>query len=136
VSVELAEGLPRKLALRPAMRLALLEPPPAYPEALAVALTDITVITASTGETTDAVLAFAPVMADLEQVAPLAVAAAPCDAPLWIAYPKGGSRVVTDLKRDLVPPVLAPLGYRPVAQVALDPTWSALRFRPADRVGR
>ena len=29
-----------------------------------------------------------------------------------------------------------PAGWRPVRQVALDETWSAMRFRPADRVGK
>ena len=27
-------------------------------------------------------------------------------------------------------------GLRPVSQVSIDETWSALRFRPKDRVGR
>lgn len=30
--------------------------------------------------------------------------------------------------------VLIPLGFEPVAQVAIDEDWSALRFRPAGKV--
>ena len=48
-------------------------------------------------------------------------------AVLWVAYPKGGR---ADIDRDSVWPVLAGIGLRPIGQVAIDETWSALRFRP------
>ena len=47
---------------------------------------------------------------------------------LWVAYPKGNR---TDINRDTLWPILAEHGLRPIAQVALDDTWSALRFRVA-----
>ncbi|MGV3624997.1 MAG: hypothetical protein ACO1OB_29525 [Archangium sp.] len=50
------------------------------------------------------------------------------DPMLWICYPKGG--VDTDLNRDILWKSLWPKGLRPVAQVSLDDTWSAMRFRP------
>ena len=47
---------------------------------------------------------------------------------LWIAYPKGGR---ADINRDTLWPILAEgIGMRPITQVSLDETWSALRFRP------
>lgn len=48
-------------------------------------------------------------------------------AILWVAYPKGNR---TDLNRDSLWPMLTEHGLRPVAQVSIDGTWSALRFRP------
>jgi hypothetical protein len=48
---------------------------------------------------------------------------------LWLCYPKGGSGVDTDLKREAVWVLAAPHHLRPVAQVAVDAVWSALRFR-------
>ena len=48
---------------------------------------------------------------------------------LWIAYPKGGSGVKSDLNRDILWKILEPHGFRPVRQVAVDTTWSALRFK-------
>jgi hypothetical protein len=61
------------------------------------------------------------------------IVASPSDAVrdavlLWVAYPKGNR---TDINRDTLWPILAEHGLRPVAQVALDDTWSALRFRVA-----
>jgi len=45
---------------------------------------------------------------------------------LWIAYPKGNR---TDINRDSLWPILREYGMRPITQVAVDDTWSALRFR-------
>jgi len=50
------------------------------------------------------------------------------EARLWVAYPKGGGP--GELNRDRGWDSLRGLGLRPVAQVAVDDVWSALRFRP------
>lgn len=52
-----------------------------------------------------------------------------CDALAWVAYPKGG-RLGTDLNRDSLWELLATQGIRPVRQVSIDATSSAVRFRP------
>jgi len=44
----------------------------------------------------------------------------------WVAYPKGNR---TDINRDSLWPILSEYGMRPITQVAVDDTWSALRFR-------
>jgi hypothetical protein len=46
---------------------------------------------------------------------------------LWVAYPKGNR---ADINRDSLWPILGEYGMRPNGQVAVDATWSALRFRP------
>jgi hypothetical protein len=48
----------------------------------------------------------------------------------WVAYPKAG-QLDTDLSRDSVAVRLSERGVRPVRQISVDDTWSALRFRPA-----
>ena len=53
----------------------------------------------------------------------------------WISYPKGSSKVPTDLNRDVFWEALEHLGVRPVTQVSVDEVWSALRFRPFAEVG-
>jgi hypothetical protein len=45
----------------------------------------------------------------------------------WVAYPKGNR---ADINRDSLWRMIAPLGLQPITQVAIDETWSALRFRP------
>jgi hypothetical protein len=51
------------------------------------------------------------------------------DPLIWVCYPKGTSGVTTDLNRDRLWELLAPRALRPVAQIAVDEVWSALRFR-------
>jgi hypothetical protein len=60
------------------------------------------------------------------------VASAAADRLTWVAYPKGGA-LGTDLNRDSLAALLQEEGIRPVTQVAIDATWSALRFRPGAR---
>jgi hypothetical protein len=78
----------------------------------------------------DAVVAFARNRAELDSVAAPAIEAARLDKLAWIAYPKAG-KLGTDLNRDILAALLTERGVQPVRQVAIDDTWSALRFRPA-----
>ena len=78
----------------------------------------------------DAVVAFARNRAELDSVAAPVIEAARLGKLAWIAYPKAG-KLGTDLNRDILAALLTERGVQPVRQVAIDDTWSALRFRPA-----
>ena len=56
------------------------------------------------------------------------------DSILWISYPKGRSSIKTDINRNKLWELLKPYGHRPVSQVSIDNDWSAMRFRPIQRV--
>jgi hypothetical protein len=45
---------------------------------------------------------------------------------VWVLYPKGNK---ADINRDSLWPILADFGFRPISQVSVNDTWSALRFR-------
>jgi hypothetical protein len=47
----------------------------------------------------------------------------------WVLYPKANK---ADINRDSLWPILSDYGMRPISQVAVDETWSALRFRPLE----
>lgn len=55
---------------------------------------------------------------------------------LWISYPKRSAKVETDMTRDIGWETIDAAGWQGVTQIAIDATWSALRFRPAAEVGR
>ena len=76
------------------------------------------------------ILLFVRSSVDLQVVADAAIAAARAGEPAWVAYPKAG-QLGTDLNRDRIWKILLEHGIRPIRQVAIDETWSALRFRPA-----
>lgn len=77
----------------------------------------------------DVVLLFVRDRADVEGLAGAAVDLALREGLSWIAYPKAG-QLGTDLNRDVLWELLGSRGVRPVRNVAIDDTWSALRFRP------
>jgi hypothetical protein len=81
------------------------------------------------GSGADALLVFVRNQAELGKHAEAALDHAADDRLTWIAYPKAG-QLDTDLNRDVLWSLLEGKGVRPVRQVALDDTWSALRFRP------
>jgi hypothetical protein len=58
------------------------------------------------------------------------------DAVLWIAYPKGTSKVKTDIHRDILHTAGEEYGITGVSLVSIDTVWSAMRFRPIEKVGR
>ena len=84
----------------------------------------------------DFVQVFVRDSAELARLAPAAQQAIRYDGVLWISYPKRSAKVVTDLSRDRLWELMQPSGLNPVTQVAIDDVWSALRFRPAELVGR
>ena len=58
------------------------------------------------------------------------------DSVLWFAYPKGTSGIPTDINRDVLRVKAETFGITTVAAISIDNTWSALRFRPIDKVGK
>ncbi len=75
-------------------------------------------------------LVFVRTGAELEPRLEEIAASASADRLTWVAYPKAG-RLGTDLNRDRLAAIVRARGIQPVRQVAIDETWSALRFRPA-----
>lgn len=63
---------------------------------------------------------------------PAALAAAKPGGIVWFSYPKGTSKIKTDLNRDKGWDTITNAGWHIVAQVSVDYTWSASRFRPVD----
>jgi hypothetical protein len=114
-----------KLQIKPGQSVAVVAAPAELP-----ALADPAVNPLVAPPAADVVVAFARLAADLDTVAAPAVEAARLDKLAWVAYPKAG-QLGTDLNRDILVALLTARGVQPVRQVAVDGTWSALRFRPA-----
>jgi len=114
--------LAKKLQLRPGQAVRLLHAPGGL---------ELDVPEVGTSETeTPATLVFVTTFAEAEENVGPAVEAAASDQLTWVAYPKAG-KLGTDLNRDSLAALMTARGVRPVRQVAIDETWSALRFRPA-----
>ena len=58
------------------------------------------------------------------------------DCLFWACYPKGTGKIISDIKRDTVWNAFDLIGLQAVSQIAIDDTWSALRARPKNAVGK
>jgi hypothetical protein len=125
----------KKLLIKPGMRLAILNAPAGYVENLGP-LPEGTQFADGPDGTLDFVQVFVMNSSEFERLSPAALRAVKPDGLLWICYPKKSAGVESDLDRDVFWTLLEPAGLRPVAQVAVDEVWSALRFRPADKVNK
>ena len=125
--------LTEKLQLKPGQRMLVQNVPSRYFERLVVDLPQASLDL----EQADALLLFVGSLAEVAELTPGAIKTAGLNGLLWIAYPKGGSGVNTDVNRDkLAAAVVEVTGWRAVRQVAIDEVWSALRFRPVELVGK
>jgi len=126
-------SLQRRLQLKPGQKALILNAPEGYVESLGSLPEGVALVDGPPG-TLDFVHLFVRDSAELAIFAPVALAAIKRDGVLWITYPKQSAKVKTDITRDRGwEPVIA-AGLRPVTQIAVDETWSALRWRPTELV--
>jgi hypothetical protein len=131
----LLSALARKLRLQPNHRVAVLNAPDGYLESLAPAPTEISTELRSP-ELFDAVQLFVSGVEELRSLGPAAIRSVRPDGLLWVTYPTGGkTQGTTDLpastwwiKRDVLGEITSETGYKPVALVKIDDSWTALRF--------
>jgi hypothetical protein len=109
--------------------------PPGYMDELGDLPEDVRVMNEPEG-TFNCVHLFVKNAAELESLGPAAIDAVEYDGLLWVSYPKRSSEVETDITRDVGWDAMAQARLRPVTQVSVNDVWSALRFRPLDRVGQ
>lgn len=79
-------------------------------------------------------IGFAIDQADLSRLANEFASSYERGGHLWICYPKKSGGIVTDLTRDVGWEPVYALDLFGVAQVSVDATWSALRFRKRDEI--
>lgn len=129
-------AIAKKLRFASKQQIAVLNAPDGYLLALQPGLGDIaTELKAS--ESYDAVQLFVKDAEELRRLGPAAIHASRPDGLLWITYPKGGpDGKATDLpatpwwvRRDVLGELTSETGYRAVAMVAINDTWTALRFK-------
>jgi hypothetical protein len=125
------EGIIQKLRVVDQERIAVINAPEIYLKQLASALPDI-----KSDTTIDQrflygfMMVFVKNSCDIKNLTPEVLHNLAADGVLWFVYPKKKGRVLkTDINRDRGWEPLNDKGFRPVSQVAIDETMSALRFR-------
>ena len=122
------EQLAKKLRIQPGQRMLVLNAPPGFVESLGQFPAGTTLSTDDLNGSFDFVQVFAKDQAELNQLKATAIGAVTHDGLFWVCYPKKSSKIKSDLMRDNLWDRFE--GLRPVSQIAIDDTWSAMRFRP------
>ena len=124
----------KKLGVKPGYRLLVLNAPDGYLDQLTPLPEKAELATKGKGPFDDVQL-FVKNKAQVDHDAAKAMQAVKARGLLWIAYPKKSSKIETDISRDVGWETMKKADWEGVAIVAIDETWSALRFRPAADVG-
>lgn len=125
----------KKLRMQPGRRVLILNAPSGYPDELGPLPEGVELAQEPEG-IVDLLQVFARDLAELERLAPVAASAVKDDGLFWVSYPKKSSKVESDLSRDAVWRAVANTGPRLLTQIAVNDVWSALRFGPAEKVGK
>lgn len=124
----MAQGTATTLLIKPDHRVLLLNAPIGYARKLDPLPPGVTV-TDKRGKA-DVVIAFVRDGSELKRLA-TSFGSLEEDAVLWVCYPKAG----TDLDRDTLHAAMEKHELIGASPIAVDDTWSAMRFRAPEDVG-
>ena len=122
-------SLAQKLKIKPGQRIAIVNAPDGYRSELGALPADVELSEQLVGEF-DWVQIFVRNKAELDTLFPQVLGALGPASLLWIAFPKGSSRIQTDLTRDVGWDVVQQAGLKWINLISVNPTWSAFSLRP------
>jgi hypothetical protein len=122
-------ALAKKLKLKPGQRAAFIGAPQEYLKTLSPLPAGVTVAEKLSGQF-DWIQVFVKTQAEVDRLAPRAAKALKPESMLWISFPKGASKIQTDLTRDKGWDALRQLDLKWLVLVSVDDTWSAFALRP------
>jgi len=119
-------ALAKKMKLKSNLKAAVINAPENYVDALR----HNTALSPTLNGKFDWIQIFVRNKAELDALAPKAVKALKPESRLWISFPKGTSKIQTDLTRDKGWDVLRDLDLKWINLVSVNETWSAFALRP------
>jgi len=117
--------LPKKLAIKPGARVVLLDPPAGFEDALGELPDGVKLAGRGAGDLT---IWFVRNGEDFESDVERVVRTA-SPGPLWIAWPKAGSELKSDLNFNVVRDVALAMGLVDYKIASIDATWTASLFK-------
>ena len=120
-------SLAKKMKRKPDAWAAIVNAPDGYE---AASFPDLEAAASALNGRFDWIQIFVQNKAELDHLAPKAARALKPESVLWIAFPKGTSKIQTDLTRDKGWDVLSSLDLKWITLISVDQTWSAFGLRP------
>ena len=122
----LESPLAKKLKLKSGLKAAVINAPENY----VAELRHDTAMSPTLRGKFDWIQVFVRSKAELDELAPRAAKALRPESLLWISFPKGSSKIQTDLTRDQGWDSVRELDLRWITLVSVNDTWSAFSLRP------
>ena len=122
-------ALAKKLKLKAGQRAAIVNAPAGYIDALYPLPVGVEIVDGLDGAF-DWVQVFLKNKAELEALLPAFVGALKRASILWFTFPKGTSKIQTDLTRDKGWDALQQVDLKWITLISVDDTWSAFAVRP------
>jgi hypothetical protein len=118
--------LAKKMKLKPGLKAAIINAPENYVDTVK----HDTALSPTLNGKFDWIQIFVRDKTELDALAPKAAKALRAESILWISFPKGTSKIQTDLTRDKGWNNVKELGLKWVNLVSVNDTWSAFALRP------
>lgn len=120
-------SLVEKLGIKEGLKVAILNPPVNYHDTIGKLPENVTVMKIL-GERLNFIQLFTKKSKDLQSTFPSLKKALAENGMLWISWPKGSSKVQTDLNENSIRKVGLEHGLVDVKVIAVDEVWSGLKF--------
>jgi len=121
--------LAKKLKLKPGQRAAIIGAPEGYIDSLRP-LPEQLELSQQLDGTFDWVQIFVKNQAEVAQLVPKVVQALKPESILWVSFPKGTSKIQTDLTRDRGWDAVQQADLKWINLISINETWSAFSLRP------
>src|SRR3989304_2664819 len=119
----------KKLGIKPGQRICILNAPKDYPKTLGALPAGVQLDKRlGKSHTMDLIHFFTKERDQLQKEFPALKEALEYGGGLWISWPKGSSKVATDLNENIIRKIGLDLGLVDVKVAAVDETWSGLKF--------
>ena len=118
----------KKLGIKDGFSILLHNPPENYFDLFADLPENISVLKEGSAEKADFIHVFCTSFQELRDIACKYKTVLKKNGMLWISWPKGSSKIPTDLQRDPIREYLLSIGLVDVKVAAIDEDWSGLKF--------
>jgi len=119
----------KKLKLKPGQRAAVIGAPEGYIDSLRPLPEDMEILRSLDGAF-DWIQIFVKNQAEVAQLFPKLMQALKPDSMLWVSFPKGTSKIQTDLTRDRGWEVVQQADLKWINLISVNEIWSAFSLRP------
>ena len=120
--------LAKKLGMKEGFGIILYNQPEHYFDLFADLPENISVLKEGRAEEADFIHVFCTSFQELEEAVKKYKSSLKMNGMLWVSWPKGSSKIPTELKRDPIREYLLSIGLVDVKVAAIDEDWSGLKF--------